>query len=101
VVTGSASEMAAPDHMQGQRHESSGGEPLPAACRGGGVRPISRPVRVGPLAFFLFFCFFYLINRGGHLDRLRKVTINRDLGLEAVAMSAFINPFCLPPLRFL
>jgi hypothetical protein len=78
VVAGSAGEVAAPGRVQGQQRGSGGEKPLPAARRGHCARPISRPVRAGLLAFSLF-CFFYLINRGEHLDCLRKVTINRDL----------------------
>jgi hypothetical protein len=46
------------------------------------------------------FLFFYSIYRGGHLNRLGKSLIYRDLWAEAVAKTASVNPFCPPRLTF-
>jgi hypothetical protein len=56
----------------------------------------------GPLSyeFFFFFCFFNLIYRGGHFNRLGKYLIYRDLPSEAVVITASKNQFCLPRLIF-
>jgi hypothetical protein len=83
-----------------------GGAPSPSSSTGawgagsgdgdtGGPDP--GPVRPGLRAFF----FFYLIYRGGHLDRLGKCLIYRDLWIETNEMPASVNLFCPPPIKFL
>ena len=56
-----------------------------AAGHGGGgeIRQRRRMDRDGIGGLFLFY-FFYLINRGGHGNRL-NITINHDVSSEAVA----------------
>jgi hypothetical protein len=54
----------------------------------------------GPVHGFSHFFVFYLINRGGQLNRLGKDFIYRDLFAETVAMPGSVNRFYPPQLRF-
>ena len=55
---------------------------------------------VGLSMVFSFHFVFYLIYRGGHLNRLGKTLIYRDLSFKVVVKTISINVFCPPRLCF-
>jgi len=63
-----------------------GGEYLDLAsgCGSAWMGSVGPSMGLAGLSTVFFFLFFYLINRGGHLNRLGQATINHDLSTEVV-----------------